>query len=100
MKTDSAEIAEVHAFSPSVTNSFRANFLRYMFYFDLRLNQTPPSALGFGYPSANTPGQGPPFFNVLGYSPVGGAITGPRNSAQNTFRRTRQLVVGERESTR
>jgi hypothetical protein len=85
LKTDSAEIAEVHTFSPSVTNSFRASFLRYLFYFDLRLNQTPPSALGFGYPSANTAGQGPPFFNVVGYSSVGGAITGPRNSAQNSF---------------
>ena len=85
IKTDLAEVSEVHTFSPSITNSFRANFLRYLFYFDLRLNQTPPSELGFGYPSANVAGQGPPFFNLLGYSPVGGAITGPRNSAQNSF---------------
>ena len=84
-KTGSAEISEVHTFSPTLTNSFHANFLRYLFYFDLRLNQTPPSALGFGYPSANSPGAGPPFFNVLGYSPIGGAITGPRQSTQNTF---------------
>jgi len=41
--------------------------------------------LGFTFPSANSPGQGPPFFNLLGYSPVGGAITGPRLSAQNSF---------------
>lgn len=85
IKTGSAEVSEVHTFSPSITNSFRANFLRYIFYFDLRLNQTPPEALDFGYDSSNTPGQGPPFFNTLGYSPVGGAITGPRQSAQNTF---------------
>lgn len=85
LKTDSAEISETHIFSPSITNSFRATFLRYLFDFDLRLNQTLPSVLGFGYSSANTPGQGPPFFNVLGYSPVGGAITGPRQSAQNSF---------------
>lgn len=84
-KTDSAEIADVHSFSPSLTNSFRAGFLRYLFYFDLRLNQTPPSALGFQYPSASAVGQGPPLFNVLGYSSVGGAITGPRNSIQNSF---------------
>ncbi len=85
IKTDSAELSNTHTFSPSLTNSFRSTFLRYLFYFDLRLNQTPPSALGFTYPSANSPGQGPPFFNVLGYSPVGGAITGPRDSAQNSF---------------
>ena len=85
IKTDSAELSNTHTFSPSVTNSFRSTFLRYLFYFDLRLNQTPPSALGFTYPSANVPGEGPPFFNLLGYSPVGGAITGPRDSAQNSF---------------
>jgi hypothetical protein len=84
-KTNSAEISDVHTLSPSLVNSFRAGFLRYLFDFDLRLNQTPPSALGFDYPTANTQGQGPPFFNLLGYSPVGGAITGPRESAQNTF---------------
>ena len=84
-KTDSAEISSTHTFSPSLTNSFRASFLRYLFYFDLRLNQTPPSALGFGYPPANAGGQGPPFFNVLGYSSTGGAITGPRDSTQNSF---------------
>lgn len=84
-KTGSAEISHVHSFTPSLTNSFRASFLRYLFYFDLRLNQTPPSALGFGYPSASAIGQGPPLFNVAGYSSVGGAITGPRNSIQNSF---------------
>ena len=85
IKTGSAEISEVHTFSPTLTNSFRADFLRYIFGFDLRLNQTPPSDLGFGYSPANSYGQGPPFFNVLGYSPVGGAITGPRNSTQNSY---------------
>ena len=85
LKTDSAELSNTHVFSPSLTNSLRSTFLRYLFDFDLRLNQTPPSALGFDYPSANVAGQGPPFFNVVGYSPVGGAITGPRNSAQNSY---------------
>jgi hypothetical protein len=85
IKTDSAEASEVHTFSPTLTNSFRADFMRYIFLFDQRLNQTPPSALGFGYPSSNAPGEGPPFLNILGYSPIGGAITGPRNSVQNTF---------------
>ncbi|MBV8894962.1 MAG: TonB-dependent receptor [Acidobacteriaceae bacterium] len=85
IKTDSAGLSETHTFSPTLTNSFRADFLRYIFLFDQRLNQTPPSALGFGYSSANVAGQGLPFFNLLGYSPVGGAITGPRNSVQNSF---------------
>ena len=85
LKTDSAEVSNTHTFSPVLTNSFRASFLRYIFDFDARLNQTPPSTLGFGYPSASAAGQGPPFFNILGYSPIGGAITGPRNSTQNSF---------------
>ncbi len=32
-----------------------------------------------------TSAQGPPFFNIAGYTPIGGAITGPRNSKQRTF---------------
>ena len=85
LKTDSAELSSTHLFSPSLTNSLRGTFLRYLFDFDLRLNQTPPSALGFTLPPAAAAGQGPPFFNVLGYSPIGGAITGPRDSAQNSY---------------
>ena len=85
LKTDSAELSSTHTFSPSLLNSLRFSFLRYLFDFDLRLNQTPPSALGFTLPPAAAAGQGLPFFNVLGYSPVGGAITGPRDSAQNTY---------------
>ncbi|MGH9624388.1 MAG: TonB-dependent receptor domain-containing protein, partial [Bryobacteraceae bacterium] len=85
IKAHSAELSSTHTFSPSLTNSARIAFLRYPFDFDMRLNQTPPSALGFEYPSSNAAGQGPPFFNVVGYSPVGGAITGPRNSVQNSY---------------
>lgn len=71
--------------SPSKINAFEASFFRYEFLFDLRLNKTPPRALGFDYDSASAIGQGPPFFNLSGYSPIGGAITGPRTSAQNTY---------------
>ena len=59
--------------------------LRHKFFFDQRLNRQPPSELGFGYASSNEIGQGPPFFNISGYTPIGGAITGPRNSTQTTF---------------
>ena len=85
LATQSAVVSNTHIFSPTLMNSLRGNFLRHKFFFDQRLNQTPPSALGFGYASSNADGQGPPFFNIAGYSPIGGAITGPRNSTQNTF---------------
>ncbi len=83
--THSAVLSSTHIFSPSLMNSLRGNLLHYRFLFDQRLNQTPPDALGFGYTSANAEGQGPPFFNISGYSPIGGAITGPRNSTQDTY---------------
>ena len=82
--THAATVSSTHTLSPSLTAAFRGTFLRHAFFFDQRLNRTPPGALGFGYNSSNDIGQGPPFFNVSGYSPIGGAITGPRNSTQRT----------------
>jgi Carboxypeptidase regulatory-like domain/TonB-dependent Receptor Plug Domain/TonB dependent receptor len=81
----SAVFSNTHLFSSNMSNSAELSFFRYQFLFDQRLNKTPPSALGFDYQPASAIGQGPPFFNLSGYSPVGGAITGPRTSAQNTY---------------
>jgi hypothetical protein len=83
--THHATVSSTQIVSPSLTTMLRGTFLRHAFFFDQRLNRTPPSALGFGYASSNEVGQGPPFFNVSGYSPIGGAITGPRNTTQRTF---------------
>jgi outer membrane receptor protein involved in Fe transport len=84
LTTHSVQVSSTHIFSSSLTNSLRATWLRHEFLFDQRLNKQPPSDFGFGYTSANTVGQGPPFFNISGYTPIGGAITGPRNSTQTT----------------
>jgi hypothetical protein len=83
--THSLNVSSTRIISPSLTNTVRGNFLRHEFLFDQRLNRTPPGALGFGYEPVHEIGQGPPFFNVSGYTPIGGAITGPRNTTQNTF---------------
>ncbi len=85
IQTHSAVIAHTHVFSPSLSNSLRITFFRYLFDFDTRLNRTTPGDLGFSFSSASALGQGPPFFNISGYSPIGGAITGPRDSAQNSY---------------
>ncbi len=85
LATHSVMVSDNHTFSGTLINSLRVAYLRHEFFFDQRLNQTPPSALGFGYQSSNAEGQGPPFFNISGYSPIGGAITGPRESTQNMF---------------
>ena len=83
--THLATLSNTRILSSSLTNSLRATYFRHQFFFDQRLNQTPPGTLGFAYPSSNDFGQGPPFFNTAGYSPIGGAITGPRNTTQSTF---------------
>ncbi|HXA51465.1 MAG TPA: TonB-dependent receptor, partial [Candidatus Acidoferrum sp.] len=52
---------------------------------DKPLNRTSPAQLGFGYNSTLAAAQGPPFLIVSGYASVGDPITGPRDTAQNTF---------------
>ncbi len=81
----SAVLANTHVISPTMTNSARVSFFRFEFLFDQRLNRLSPRELGFNYDSASPQGQGPPFFNVSGYSPIGGAQSGPRTSVQNTY---------------
>ena len=85
LSTHSLLASSTRIMGSSLTNAVRVMWLRHEFLFDQRLNRHPPSELGFGYESANEIGQGPPFFNVSGYTPIGGAITGPRNSTQTTF---------------
>ena len=85
LTTHSALLSNTHIFTSSLTNSLRATWFRHEFDFDQRLNRIPPSELGFGFAPANDIGQGPPFFNISGYTPIGGAITGPRLSTQTTF---------------
>ena len=85
LATHMAMVSDTHIFSSTLMNAARGSYLRHRFLFDQRLNQTPPGALGFGYTSANSEGQGPPFFNISGYSPIGGAITGPRDSTQDSI---------------
>ncbi len=77
--------AQTHQFSPYAINSFRAAFFRNDFLFDQRFNKTRPSELGFGYQSTLDLAEGPPFFNINGYAPVGDPITGPRDTVQNNF---------------
>ena len=85
LATQAATLSETHLFSPTAANSFRASFFRHKFYFDQRINKTSPRELGFNYDSASAAGQSAPYFNINGYSPVGGAITGPRDSIQNDY---------------
>jgi hypothetical protein len=84
LATHAVTVSHNRIVSPSMTNTARASYLRHTFYFDQRSNQPLPGALGFGYGSSNATGQGTPFFNISGYTPIGGAITGPRNTTQGS----------------
>lgn len=77
--------SETHQFSAHAFNSFRAAYFRSDFLFDKRFNQTPPRELGFEYESTLDLAEGPPFFNINGYAPVGDPITGPRDTLQQNF---------------
>lgn len=84
LRTHSLALSGTQVWTPNLLSSLRAAFFRHSFDFDQRLNQTSPRDFGFNYDSASKLGQSLPFFNVNGYSPVGGAITGPRTSAQTS----------------
>jgi hypothetical protein len=91
--THALTVAHNRILSPSMTNTARLSYLRHEFLFDQRLNRTLPGALGFGYDSSNEIGQGPPFFNISGYTPIGGAITGPRNTTQDSIELQDSLAI-------
>ena len=85
LATHGINLSETHFLSAAAVNSLRLSYFRHKFFFDERLNKTSPRDLGFNYDSASSAGQGVPFFNINGYSPVGGSIVGPRTSVQNDF---------------
>jgi hypothetical protein len=85
LTTNSATISETHIFGTATVNSLRVGFFRHSFLFDQRLNRTSPRELGFNYDTSLPAAQGPPFFIVNGYASIGDPITGPRNTAQNTY---------------
>ena len=83
--THAATISETHLFSGATLNTLRVGFFRNLFNTDKPLNRTTPTDLGFGYNSTLAAAQGPPFLIVSGYASVGDPITGPRDTAQNSF---------------
>jgi len=84
LRTNSLVASETRVLTPNAVHTVRASLFRHTFVFDQRLNKMSPREFGFQYDSASEAGQSLPFFNVNGYSPVGGAITGPRTSAQTS----------------
>jgi hypothetical protein len=83
--TQSAVLSETHVFGAAAVNVARFAFFRNAFDTDKPLNRTSPRSLGFNYDTTLSAAQGPPFLIVSGYASVGDPITGPRNTAQNTW---------------
>jgi hypothetical protein len=76
---------ERHIFNPSLIGTLRFSYLRNKFLYGERTNHTTPASLGFAYEPSLDLAVGPPFIQVNGYTTVGDAITGPRNSYENAF---------------
>jgi hypothetical protein len=85
IRTHVVTLQDSQVLTPRAINALRAAMVRHVIHFDERLNQPSPRGFGFDYESSSAAGQSAPFFNVNGYSPVGAAITGPRNSAQTNW---------------
>jgi hypothetical protein len=83
--TQTITLSHTHLFSAATTNNARASFFRNVFNTDQPVNRTSPRDLGFNYDSTLAAAQGPPFLIVSGYASTGDPITGPRNTAQNTY---------------
>ncbi len=81
----SASVSETHLFGGATVNDFRVGFFRNAFVTDQPLNHTSPRQLGFNYDSTLAAAQGPPFLIISGYANAGDPITGPRDTAQNTY---------------
>lgn len=85
LSTHSAAISETHVFGAATVHVARLGLFRHAFETAKPLNRTSTRSLGFNYDSTMSAAQGPPFFIVSGYASIGGPITGPRNTAQNTL---------------
>lgn len=83
--TQSVALSETHLFSGATSNAFRVSFFRNVFDTDKPLNKTSPRELGFNYDSTLASASGPPFMIVSGYASIGDPITGPRDTAQNSY---------------
>ncbi|MGJ5816483.1 carboxypeptidase regulatory-like domain-containing protein [Paludibaculum fermentans] len=83
--TTRAAVSETHLFSGATVNNLRAQFFRNVFFTGSPENRTTSRQLGFNYDTTLSAAEGPPFFIVSGYASTGNPITGPRDTAQNTY---------------
>lgn len=98
-RSQNAVIEETRAISPSLVNIGRVSFLRHKFLDVQGLNHTPPSSVGFEFPTTLPSQSGLPYVDIPGYGNIGDPLTGPRNTYQNTYEATDSLtwILGKHE---
>jgi hypothetical protein len=85
-------LTETHTFSPHTVLTANVSFFRNHVILDKRFSGFSPQAFGFGYASTWASATGAPLIMTQGYSNVGDPIINPRDSTQNDYAFSANLV--------
>jgi hypothetical protein len=85
-------LTETHTFSPHTVLTANVSFFRNHVILDKRKSGFSPQAFGFGYSSTWASATGAPLIMTQGYSNVGDPIINPRDSTQNDYAFSANLV--------
>ena len=85
-------LTETHTFSPYTVLTANVSFFQSHIVLDKRTSGFSPEAFGFGYSSTWASATGAPLIMTQGYSNVGDPIINPRDSVQNDYAFSANLV--------
>ena len=85
-------LTETHTFSPHTVLTANVSFFRNHIILDQRKSGFSPQAFGFGYSSTWASATGAPLIMTQGYSNVGDPVINPRDSTQNDYAYSANLV--------
>jgi len=85
-------LTETHTFSPHTVLTANVSFFQSHIVLDKRFSGFSPQAFGFGYASTWTSATGAPLIMTQGYSNVGDPIINPRDTTQNDYAFSGNLV--------
>jgi hypothetical protein len=85
-------LTETHTFSPHTVLTANVSFFRNHVILDKRFSGFSPQTFGFGYASTWASATGAPLIMTQGYSNVGDPVINPRDSVQNDYAFSANLV--------
>jgi hypothetical protein len=85
-------LTETHTFSPHTVLTANVSFFQSHIVLDKRFSGFSPQAFGFGYASTWASATGAPLIMTQGYSNVGDPIINPRDTTQNDYAFSGNLV--------